>query len=189
MGEFNSNGVTSMYDNMNLHQKAALSVCVTEYRKLCPALYHNPLPHTVSRLMLWQSSGICLQISCLWDREVNSSSSYVMSFIGFSCVMKCINVTGLWNNSAGIEHYYIVKDSSCLKLCDIYFGEIDALCKQHKRAQGKLNPIIWDLFILPSVSLGFSSDMLIWLRPSVLSRRTLLQCLLRLFWSRKEVLP
>lgn len=59
-------GVTFMCDIMNSHQKSALSRVWLSKK----AVSHQLPPSRFNRLLLWQSSGICLQNCYVPDREV-----------------------------------------------------------------------------------------------------------------------
>lgn len=196
MGKLNGKGSRPCM-TIWIHIKTLPSaVCDWEEEAVRPI---SPLPPCCfNRLLLWQSAGICLQNGYVWDRRVRCSAAYFMSFIGFPRVMK------------GHKCHWIMPQLSWYwtLLCDIkrrhlsqtlgrFSGrKMATFCKVQK-AQRKLNPIIWDVFILPSASLGLSADMLIWQGPSVspcwtLLRRTRVcsdlvkKCCLKQRWDRSK---
>lgn len=98
-------------EDMKSHQKAALALGRAWKKLFTSSIPSHPSPCCFKRLLLRQSSGICLQNCYVRDRD--GTRALHTPLLDFLVWWKCINAMGL------CHIYTTLKYSNCLKLWDI----------------------------------------------------------------------
>lgn len=82
----------SMYDKTNSYQKAAFRGEEAVFQLSLTTPHSLSVSPRCFRLLLWQSSGICLQNSCAWHRKLSTLPRTLCPLLDFLLWWKCINL-------------------------------------------------------------------------------------------------
>lgn len=138
-----------------------------------------PTPHCFNRLLLWQSSGICLQSSKTAVCEAGKLTTLphtACPLIGFLLYWKHINDVDM--TTTGAKQYKIILKGNTWLNRHLFAWTMERFSKLQRDHRGKKgwNPLSLMRLFYPLRNLGLISVMLILLGASVLRCWTWLQC-------------